>query len=77
MAWEGAKGRWFNTVIKDGGEAGTDWKAILQTEFRGFAHSLHVSGEGTGGVQVTLNLLHLDGVNKALITLRRNTGRRV
>ena len=35
-----------------------------------------MSGEGTGGVQVTLNLLHLDGVNKALITLRRNTERR-
>lgn len=36
-----------------------------------------MSGEGTGGVQVTLSLLHLgDGVNKALITLRRNTGRR-
>lgn len=77
MAWEGAKGRWFNTVIKDGGEAGTDWKAILQTEFRGFAHWLHVSREGTGGVQVTLSLLHLgDGVNKALITLRRKAGRR-
>ena len=36
-----------------------------------------MSGEGTGAVQVTLNLLHLgDDVNKALITLRRNTGRR-
>lgn len=36
-----------------------------------------MSGEGTGGVRVTPSLLHSgDGVNKALITLRRNTGRR-
>ena len=36
-----------------------------------------MSREGTGGVQVTLSLLHLgDRVNKALITLRRKIGRR-